>query len=103
MCSKVFSTRAAFLPGIFKEFAGFGKIYFDCDFIFFCAFSGDPPREEYARGLAPCNLGLAGFSFGVSFFLSFRVPPLGDTFFVCVCVCVLCVPRARVLCRVFSR
>ena len=49
--------RTTFLPGILKEFTGFGKVYFDCEFYFFVHFSGDPPREECAGGLAPCNLG----------------------------------------------
>ena len=56
----MFSTRATFLPGNLKEYAGFGKVYFDCDFIlfyFFVHFSGDPPREECAGGLASCSLG----------------------------------------------
>ena len=52
LCSKVFSTSATFLPSILKEFTVFGKVYFDFGFFFVVHFSGDPPREEYAGGLA---------------------------------------------------
>ena len=48
---KVFSTSATFPPGGLKEFAGFGKVWFDCDLL--VNFSGDPPSYDCSGALAP--------------------------------------------------